>query len=224
VLREIQALLRQCPIDDAVTLAFQRMVADPRMAQRPMPARDVALAERAQAAQALHWLVEHLDQPAVVATACSRLGPALARLGVDAPQLATLGLIMADALRASMGPPVRRDVGEAWRTTWRLVSRWMGDGVAAYAHEPPFWTAIVLSVAPGPDGAMVRLRTYLPYPGGPGEEAVVEHPALPGQWRRYPIIAAPELSIRVRGMDEVAVALNEHTLAGDRVRLRPPVS
>lgn len=228
VLREVQLLLRRCPIDDAVALAFERLVA-----QRPMPAREVALAERAQAADALRWLVEHLDRPAVVATACSRLGPALARLGVDAPQLATLGLIMSDALRASMGTGFRPDIGDAWRTTWRLVSRWMGDGVAAYAHEPPFWTAVVTAVAGEPvrrgrGGSVLRMRTYLPYPGGPGEEAVVEHPALPGQWRAYPIVAAGslvaagEVGIRVAGADEVAVALVEHTIAGDRLRLRPP--
>jgi hypothetical protein len=175
---------------------------------------------------ALDWLAGHVDQPPLVAARAADLGPALQHLGVTAPRLESLALLLADALRAAGGPGWRAEYDEAWRSTVKLVARWMSDGMQRIAFEPAFWTAVVTGHdRRAPDVAVLRLRTYLPYHWAPGQYANVEVAQYPHRWRPCWIAGrADELVIHVRSGqgDEIADALVHGTAVGDRVRLHAP--
>lgn len=186
-------------------------------------------AQREVLREAVGWLVEHVDQPQVLAARCAELGPVVAQLGVVPQRLDNLAVLFVDMLRANPpGVPVRRDQEEAWATTGRLVARWLADGAAAAAHEPVSWSAPVLAhERRGQVGAELRVRTYLPYPCLPGQLAVVESALLPGRWRHCWAVPDPaagnvvELHVVPHGIDPVGAALVERTAAGDVLRLRP---
>lgn len=177
-------------------------------------------------AAALQWLADHVDQPPLVAARAADLGPALQQLGITAPRLESLALLMADALRAAGGSGWRPEYDEAWRSTVNLVARWMSEGMQRIAFEPPFWTAVVTGHdRRARDVAVLRLRTYLPYHWTPGQYANVEVAQYPRRWRPCWIGGRPdELVIHVRGGqgDEIADALAYGTATGDRVRLHAP--
>lgn len=186
-------------------------------------------AQREVLREAVGWLVEHVDQPQVLAARCAELGPVVAQLGVPPQRLETMAVLFVDMLRANPpGVHVRRDQEEAWATTGRLVARWLADGAAAGAHEPAEWSAPVLGHdRRGQTAAVLRLRTYLPYPCLPGQLAVVESAWLPGRWRRCWVGNVPagdnvvELHVVLRRDDPAGAALVERTAPGDVVRLRP---
>jgi NAD(P)H-flavin reductase len=203
------ALMRAMPDLDAL------LPADPRV-------------RREHVAEALTWLVEHIDQPPLVASRAADLGPALQQLGVTPQRLDAMGVLMADAVRAAGGPALRAEHQDAWRTTAKHVARWMGEGMNRLAYEPPFWTAnVVAHERRGAGIAVLRLRTYLPYHWYPGQYATIESPRRPGQWGQFWIANMPvgdhELVVHahVEEGDEVAAALVRDTVAGDRLRLRP---
>jgi hypothetical protein len=175
---------------------------------------------------ALEWLADHVDQPPLVAARSADLGPALQQLRITPPRLENLALLLADALRAAGGPGWRAEYDEAWRSTVKLVARWMSEGMQRIAFEPPFWTAVVVGhERRAPNVAVLRLRTYLPYPWTPGQYANVEVARYPRRWRPCWIGGgAGELVIHVRSGqgDEIADALVHGTAVGDRVRLHAP--
>jgi hypothetical protein len=175
---------------------------------------------------ALEWLADHVDQPPLVAARSADLGPALQQLGITPPRLESLALLLADALRAAGGPAWRAEYDEAWRSTVKLVARWMSEGMQRIAFEPPFWTAVVTGhERRAPDVGVLRLRTYLPYRWTPGQYASVEVAQYPRRWRPCWIGGrTDELVIHVRAGqgDEIADALVHATAVGDRVRLRAP--
>jgi hypothetical protein len=175
---------------------------------------------------ALDWLADHADQPPLVAARAADLGPALQQLGVTPQRLENVAQLLADAMRAAGGPGWRAEHDEAWRSTVKLVARWMGEGMQRIAYEPPFWTAAVVGHdRRAADVAVLRLRTYLPYSWTPGQYANVEVAAYPHVWHPYWIAdGGQELVIHVRAGqgDEVADVLVHDTGIGDRVRLHAP--
>lgn len=186
------------------------------------------IAQRQQLTRALTSLIATLDQPAVIASRCADLGSALHQLGLSPQRLDALGLLMADALRASAGAGWRPEYRGAWETTARLVTAWMGQGLERAAYEPPFWTAEVIEHdRRAANTAVLRVRTYLPYPCRPGQYAIVESAHHPQAWRPCWIANLPaadnvvSLHIDARPTDDVGTALVESTVVGDRVRLRP---
>jgi hypothetical protein len=162
--------------------------------------------------RALAWLVEHVDQPPALAAGCVELGPALQQLGMTQQRLDALGVLLADAMRANAGPGWRPEHEQAWRATTKLVSRWLGEGMARSAYEPPFWTGTVIWA----EDAAVTVRTLLPYPCAPGQYTMMEMARNPRQWARCLVgdrSADNEVTLRVPGDPVVG--------SGERVRLRP---
>jgi hypothetical protein len=175
---------------------------------------------------ALDWLVDHVDRPPLLAARAADLGPALQQLGITPQRLESLGALMTDALRAAGGPGWRVEYDEAWRSTVKLVARWIAEGMERISFEPPFWTAVVTGHdRRGPDVAVLRLRTYLPYRWTPGQHATVEVAEYPHRWRPFWIAGGDkEIVIHVRAgrCDEIADALVHRTEVGSRVRLHAP--
>ncbi len=178
--------------------------------------------------QAIGWLVDNLDRPHVVTNGCARLGPALDGLGVSPEQAAPLAQILVDTLRANAGVLWRPDQHAAWQETGRLVARWIEQGAAAAAYQPPYWTGTVVDHdRRRQDLAVLLVRTFLPYPYECGQYALVESPHHPESWRRC-WIATPtasdntlELHVRSDPADRVGLALVGRSVAGDQLRIGP---
>jgi NAD(P)H-flavin reductase/hemoglobin-like flavoprotein len=181
-----------------------------------------------QLAQALTWLVHHLDHPPVLVDGCGRLGAALAECGVRPEQLQLVGAALAEAMRAGMpGGAWRQDFDLAWRSTWQHAYEWILHGATLAAEQPTVWTAVVVGHdLRRHDLAVVRLRPYLPMPFRPGQYARIEVPELPGTWRPYSLSGAPrrdnviELHVRAKTHSGVSGTLVYRTEVGDEVRLR----
>jgi NAD(P)H-flavin reductase/hemoglobin-like flavoprotein len=184
-------------------------------------------AQAAQLAEALTWLVHHLDQPPVLVAACGRLGASLAECGVLPQQLQLAGAALAEAMRAGMAAGGwRQDFDQAWRSTWQHAYEWIAHGMAAVAYQPTVWTAVVVGHERRRDDlAVVRLRPYLPMPYRPGQYARIEVPAQQGVWRPYSLTGAPrrdnvvELHVRAKSHNGVSGALVYETAVGDTVRI-----
>jgi NAD(P)H-flavin reductase len=180
-----------------------------------------------QLAQALTWLVHHVDQPPVLVAGCGRLGAALAECGVQPQQLQLVGAALAEALRAGMpAGGWRQDVDLAWRSTWQHAYAWIAHGEALARYQPTTWTAAVVGhERRRGDLAVVRLRPFLPMPFRPGQYARVEVPELPGVWRPYSLAGAPrrdnivELHVRAKTEAGVSGTLVYRTAVGDTVRI-----
>jgi len=179
-----------------------------------------------QVARALAWVVDNVDRPQVIATGAAQLGSAAAALGVTPERMEQLGMLLGEAVRAAGGPWTAQSQA-AWQATGRLVTRWMAEGANAAAYEPPYWTAVLLerTVRYG-DLAVLRLRSYLPYPYLAGQHALVETEHHREQWRPCWLATAPgtdnelELHVRADGDDPVGTALVGRVQPGDQVRLR----
>lgn len=180
-----------------------------------------------QLAQALTWLVDHRDQPPLLAAACGRLGAALAECGVLPQHLQLVGAALAEAMRAGMaGNGWRQDLDQAWRSTWQHAYEWIAHGMATAADQPAVWTAAVVGHELRRDDlAVVRLRPYLPMPYRPGQYARIEVPEVPGVWRPYSLAGAPrrdnvvELHVRAKSHSGVSGTLVHRTAVGDTVRM-----
>jgi NAD(P)H-flavin reductase/hemoglobin-like flavoprotein len=184
-----------------------------------------ALSQREQLAQALTWLVHHLDQPPALVAGCVQLGSALAECGVHPPQLTLVGAALAEAMRAGMAGAWRQDFDQAWRTTWQHVHEWISHGAAVAGYQPATWLSVVEShELRRPDLAVVRFRPYLPMPFKPGQYARIELDGLPGVWRPYSLAGAPrqdnivELHVRAKTDAGVSGTLVFRTRPGDKVR------
>ncbi|WP_189115880.1 hypothetical protein [Pilimelia terevasa] len=184
-------------------------------------------ARTAQLGRAIGWLAENLDRPQLVATGAAQLGPAAAALGVRPEQTAALAALLADAVRGHEGWGPREQA--AWQATADLVARWVGEGAAAAAYAPAFWTGTVVArELRRPDLAVLLVRTFLPYPYVGGQHAVVETAHHRDVWAPCWIAGAPrldntvELHVRAESVDDVAAALAGRVAPGDQVRLRPP--
>jgi NAD(P)H-flavin reductase/hemoglobin-like flavoprotein len=182
--------------------------------------------QREQLAQALTWLVHHLDQPPALAAGCGLLGAALAECGVQPQQLQLVGAALAEAMRAGMAAGAwRQDFDQAWRTTWQHAYEWIAHGHMQARYQPTTWTAVVVGHELRRDDlAVVRLRPYLPMPFRPGQYARIEVPELPGVWRPYSLAGAPrrdnivELHVRAKTEAGVSGTLVYRTKVGDKVR------
>ncbi|HEX9999075.1 MAG TPA: globin [Actinoplanes sp.] len=183
-----------------------------------------------QLAQALTWLVHHLDRPPILVDGCGRIGAALAACGVTPDQPQVIGAALAEAMRAGMPPGAwRQDFDVAWRSTWQHVHEWIRHGGTAAAYQPVVWDAVVVGhELRRRDLAVVRLRPTLPMPFRPGQYARIELPELPGIWRPYSLCGAPrrddiiELHVRAKTQNGVSGTLVYRTDVGDRVRLGRP--
>ncbi len=180
-----------------------------------------------QLAEALVWLVHHLEQPPVLVAACGRLGAALAECGVLPQQLQLAGAALAEAMRAGMAAGGwRQDFDQAWRSTWQHAYEWIAHGMAAPGYQPTMWTAVVVAHERRRDDlAVLRLRPYLPMPYRPGQYARIEVPGQPGVWRPYSLTGAPrrdnvvELHVRAKSHSGVSGTLVYQTAVGDKVRI-----
>jgi len=209
-------------------IAFAAKTAPPTMRDLRILLAGDPLVRREQVGQALSWLLDNLDRPQVVAATCADLGPALQQVGASAQRLDAMGVLVADALRATVGGAWRQEHYDAWHSSARLVTSWMGQGMARVDYEPAFWTATVVGhERRGDDGAVVSVRTYLPYGFAPGQFATVESARHPQVWHPYWIASLPSddntvaIEVRATPDDAVADALVNATEVGDRVRLRP---
>ncbi|MEV4343139.1 globin [Actinoplanes sp. NPDC049596] len=176
-----------------------------------------------QLAEAVTWLVHHLDHPPVLVDGCGRLGAALAACGVRASQLQLVGAALAEAMRAGMAPGQwRQDFDVAWRSTWQHAYEWIVHGGASAAYTPPVWDAVVVGhELRRPDLAVVRLRPFLPMPFRAGQFARIQVREQPAIWRPYSLAGGDvvELHVRAKTGNGVSGALVHRTRAGDRVRL-----
>jgi len=228
-LREVRRLLGNSlslaggPDDVATRLRAALMLAQPElMAMLPGSPQT----QREQLAQALTWLVHHLDQPPALVAGCVNLGAALAECGVQPAQPQLIGAALAEAMRAGMSANGwRQDFDQAWRTTWQHVHEWIAHGEALARFQPTTWRAVVVShERRRPDLAVVRFRPYLPMRFRPGQYARIEVPGLPGVWRPYSLAGAPrrdnlvELHVRAKTESGVSGALVHRTAVGDEVR------
>ncbi len=228
-LREVQRLLGNSlsmaggPDEVATRLRAALLLAHPQLVTM-LPGSP--LSQREQLAQALTWLVHHVDRPPALVAGCVQLGAALAECGVHPQALSLVGAALAEAMRAGMAANGwRQDFDQAWRTTWQHVHEWIGHGAAGTAYQPATWTATVVShERRRPDLAVIRFRPFLPMPWRPGQYARIELPELPGVWRPYSLAGAPrrddvvELHVRAKTEAGVSGALVYRTAAGDRVR------
>jgi NAD(P)H-flavin reductase/hemoglobin-like flavoprotein len=180
-----------------------------------------------QLAEALTWLVHHLDQPPVLVAACGRLGASLAECGILPQQLQLAGAALAEAMRAGMAAGGwRQDFDQAWRSTWQHAYEWIAHGMAVAAYQPTVWTAVVVGHERRRDDlAVLWLRPYLPMPYRPGQYARIELPGQPGVWRPYSLAGAPrrdnivELHVRAKSHSGVSGTLVYQTGIGDTVRI-----
>ena len=145
---------------------------------------DAALAHPIDLGRAIFWVVEHLDRPHLVAEDCGRLGPAVGQtLGPARNHLDAFGLALIDALNAATEP-----VGTEWNDAWDLIVRWLRPSLD---QEPPFWIGeVVAHDRRRADIAVLRVRTYLPYPYRPGQYAS-SSPAPARPWRSVWIASLP---------------------------------
>jgi NAD(P)H-flavin reductase len=184
-------------------------------------------AQVGQLAEALTWLVHHLDQPSLLVNGCGRLGAALAECGVLPQQLQLAGAALAEAMRAGMAAGGwRQDFDLAWRSTWQHAYEWIAHGMTTGAYRPAVWTAVVVAHERRRDDlAVLRLRPYLPMPFRPGQYARLEVPGQPGVWRPYSLTGAPrrdnvvELHVRAKSHSGVSGALVYRTAVGDKARI-----
>ncbi|GAA2526031.1 hypothetical protein [Pilimelia columellifera] len=190
-----------------------------------LPANPQAQGE--QLGRAVSWLADNLGRPHLVATGAAQLGPAAVALGMSPERLDQMGALLADAARAA-GAPWTAEARTAWEATSRLVARWVAQGAAASGYEPPFWTATVIDhELRRADLAVIRVRTFLPYPYLAGQVAPVETAHHRDQWRPCWVATAPtgdnviELHVRAYQEDPVGLALVGRIAAGETVRLRP---
>jgi hypothetical protein len=175
-------------------------------------------------------VINNLGDPRLVASRCAEAGAAIATLGVPPQRLEALAILLVDALRANPpAPPLRAEEEAALRDAGRLIARWTA-AAAGDPADPVLWSAeIVEHDRRRADMAVLRLRTYLPYPCPPGMRAVVESPHVPGLSRDCWVGNLPntdrtvELHIALHRADPVGAALVERTAVGDRVRLHLPV-
>jgi NAD(P)H-flavin reductase/hemoglobin-like flavoprotein len=181
----------------------------------------------AQLAEALTWLVHHLDQPPALVAACGRLGASLAECGVLPQQLQLAGAALAEAMRAGMtAHGWRQDFDQAWRSTWQHAYEWIAHGMALAAYQPTVWTSVVVGHERRRDDlAVLWLRPYLPMPYRPGQFARIELAAQPGVWRPYSLAGTPhrdnvvELHVRAKTHGGVSGGLVYRTAVGDKVRI-----
>jgi ferredoxin-NADP reductase len=225
--RQHESLLVPAPAGPPI-IALAAKTAPPTMRDLRILLAGDPLVRREQVGQALTWLLDNLDRPQVVAVTCAALGPALQQVGASLQRLDAMGVLVADALRATVGGTWRQEHYDAWHSSARLVTSWMGQGMARVDYEPAFWTATVVGhERRGDRGALLNLRTYLPYPFGPGQFATVESARHPQLWHPYWIASLPRddntvaIEVRATPGDLVADALVDATGVGDRVRLRP---
>jgi NAD(P)H-flavin reductase len=229
VLRDLQRVLRRCLAEAGPTGEVAGRLRDILAVAQPQLL--VALpgppeSQREELRAALVWLVETLDRPQAVAAGCGQLGGVLREWGVAPQQAQLVGAALAEALRAGMGAAWTREYDTAWRTTWRLVHRWLADGAAA-DWTPVAWSGVVVEHdRRRADLAVLRIRPYLPYRFLPGQYTRLEVPQHPQVWRPYSLAGAPrfdnvlELHVRAKGAASVSGALVYDTKAGDRVRVR----
>jgi NAD(P)H-flavin reductase len=184
---------------------------------------------RAQAdafAQAIVWLVHHLDRPPVLAAGCGLLGAAFAECGIEPRELHLVGAALSEAMRTGMAPGGwRQEFDQAWRTTWQHAYEWITHGWAQLPYRTSTWDAEVVSHERRRDDlAVLRVRPYLPLPYRPGQYARIEVADLPGVWRPYSLAGAPrrdtivELHVRAKTVSGVSGSLVYRTEVGDRVR------
>ncbi|WP_412749530.1 globin [Krasilnikovia sp. M28-CT-15] len=184
------------------------------------------LSQREQIAQALTWLVGHLDDPPALVAGCTELGSALAQCGVTLPAPQLVGAALAEAMRAGLAGAWRQDFDQAWRGTWQHAHDWIAHGMATSGYAPITWRAVVVEhELRRPDLAVVRVRPYLPMPYRPGQFARIEVAELPGVWRPYSLSGAPrrdtivELHVRAKTHAGVSGTLVHRTSPGDHIRL-----
>jgi NAD(P)H-flavin reductase len=193
------------------------------------PLYDAALANPADLGEAITWLAHNMGRPHLVSHACGQFGPALAVLLGNAPnQLNAFAAAMFDALHASAGQQWTAEFDQAWHATWDVVVRYLRTGMESVRYDPPYWMGAVIGHdRRRNDIAVMRVRTYLPYPFRPGQYAVIESALRPDAWRAVWIASLPqpdntmELHVQAAPGDAVAEALVHRTAAGDRIRLRP---
>ncbi len=229
VLRDLQRVLRRCLAEAGPTGEVAGRLRDILAAAQPqllVPLPGTPESQREQLLAGLLWLVESLDRPQAVAAGCGQLGGVLREWGVAPQQAQLVGAALAEALRAGMGAAWTREYDTAWRTTWRLVHRWLADGAAA-DWAPVMWSAAVVEHdRRRADLAVLRIRPYLPYRFLPGQFTRVEVAQHPQVWRPYSLAGAPrfdnvlELHVRAKGTSSVSGALVYDTKVGDRVRVR----
>jgi NAD(P)H-flavin reductase/hemoglobin-like flavoprotein len=184
-------------------------------------------AQRARLADAITWLVHHMENPPLLVAGCSQLGAALAECGIQWNQLHVVGAALAEAMRAGMAPGAwRQDFDQAWRWTWQHTYEWIVHGGTLTAYQPTVWdTEVVEHDLRRDDLAVLRLRPFLPMPYRPGQYARFEVAAVPGVWRPYSLAGAPHrddlIELHVRAKTETGVSGNlvHHTRAGDRIRV-----
>jgi NAD(P)H-flavin reductase len=185
-------------------------------------------AQRDTLTQALGWLVDNLDRPMVVTEGCTQLGPVLTSLGIPPDRIEATAILVAETMRADVGAGWRAEQHEVWSRTSRLVARWIAHGGAAAGYQPPVWAGrVVEHHLHRQDLAVLRIRTFLPYPYLPGQYATAATEHQPQSWRPCWIAAAPrldnivELHVRAESPDRVGMALVGRVGVGDRLRLGP---
>ncbi|MEU6709284.1 globin domain-containing protein [Streptomyces wuyuanensis] len=184
--------------------------------------------QRTHLAGAFSYLIENLHQPDVILAFCTRLGRDHRKLGVRPAHYKAFETALAEALRRFSGRGWTADMEQEWLRMLRFAVAAMVDGAEQALSEPACWHATVTShQLRSASLAVLRVRTYEPYPYRAGQYASIQSPLLPNSWRPYVIACAPrsgaelEFHIRLVGSGGVSEALVARTRVGDTLRLGP---
>jgi NAD(P)H-flavin reductase/hemoglobin-like flavoprotein len=214
------------PFGEVITLLYEAMFERHPYLRKLFP--DSMEFQRTHLEHAFRYTIENLHRPEQLAAFCVRLGRDHRKLGVRPVHYQVFEDALIDALRCHAGERWHDDVEQAWLRMLRFVAAAMVEGADGALAEPASWGGTVTHhERRRPDLAVIRVRTFEPYPYRPGQYATLQSPLLPHAWRSYSPASASapdgelEFHVRRTGPGGLSDALVTRTGVGDSLRLGP---
>lgn len=187
--------------------------------------------QRERLLKALLAAAERVDEPERLTELLAPLGRGHRKYGTRPEHYPLVGEALLGALARYAAAVWTPQAEAAWRRAYTAIARIMSDAAAADEQvAPACWHAeVVAHEARTSDVAVLTLRPDQPYPFRAGQYTSVETAWWPRVWRTYSFAAAPRedglLVLHVRAVPAgwVSNALVHRTMAGDVIRLGPPV-
>ncbi|MER6409685.1 globin domain-containing protein [Streptomyces humidus] len=214
------------PFGEVITLLYEAMFERHPYLRKLFP--DSMEFQRTHLEHAFRYTIENLHRSEQLAAFFTRLGRDHRKLGVRPVHYQVFEDALTEALRRYAGERWRDDVEQAWLRMLRFVVAAMVNGADGALAEPASWGCTVTRhERRRPDLAVLRVRTFEPYPYRPGQYATLQSPLLPHAWRPYSLARASapdgelEFHIRRTGPGGLSDALVTRTGVGDSLRLGP---
>jgi NAD(P)H-flavin reductase/hemoglobin-like flavoprotein len=180
---------------------------------------------------ALGHIVSNVDKVNELVPYLTDLGRDHRKFGALAAHYPAVGDALVVTLRHFSREAWTPQLEADWTAAYGIVANTMSAAADAAAQtEPPYWDAEVIDVDRRTfDIAVLRLRTEEPLPYLAGQSVAVQSlDRRPREWRFYTPANAPgerefELHARLIDGGPVSTALVRSTVAGDIVRLGPPI-